>query len=162
MPLQTHTGHFCACMCACGILFVLFYDMFICSLTADATQQPVSQCLSNTTVCWQAFQESICHCLQTYCLNYSTALLYLDSLKPREDFGTYVKVQERSYWCVSVCVWACQSAQWEGHCVPWQCSRCCVPMWERTHRSIGAQIANNQFSVTAACQWEECHRLYLV
>uniref|UniRef100_A0A3Q4GP33 Pleckstrin homology domain containing, family G (with RhoGef domain) member 7 n=1 Tax=Neolamprologus brichardi TaxID=32507 RepID=A0A3Q4GP33_NEOBR len=60
---------------------------------------PVSQCLSNTTVCWQAFQESICHCLQTYCLNYSTALLYLDSLKPREDFGTYVKWCERSKQC---------------------------------------------------------------
>lgn len=43
-------------------------------------------------LCCQAFQESICHCLQKYCLNYSTALLYLDSLKPREDFGSYVKV----------------------------------------------------------------------
>lgn len=43
-------------------------------------------------ICWQAFQESLCHCLQKYCLNYSTALLYLDSLKPREDFGSYVKV----------------------------------------------------------------------
>lgn len=47
----------------------------------------------------KAFQESICHCLQTYCLNYSTALLYLDSLKPREDFGTYVKWCERSEQC---------------------------------------------------------------
>ncbi|XP_035763052.1 pleckstrin homology domain-containing family G member 7 [Neolamprologus brichardi] len=47
----------------------------------------------------KAFQESICHCLQTYCLNYSTALLYLDSLKPREDFGTYVKWCERSKQC---------------------------------------------------------------
>uniref|UniRef100_A0A3Q2XX00 Pleckstrin homology domain containing, family G (with RhoGef domain) member 7 n=1 Tax=Hippocampus comes TaxID=109280 RepID=A0A3Q2XX00_HIPCM len=44
-------------------------------------------------LCWQAFQQSICHSLQKYCLNYSTALLYLDSLKPREDFGSYVK------WC---------------------------------------------------------------
>ncbi|KAG5273464.1 hypothetical protein AALO_G00151580 [Alosa alosa] len=40
----------------------------------------------------KAFGESICHCLQKYCLNYSTAILYLDSLKPREDFGSYVKV----------------------------------------------------------------------
>ncbi|KAM9815204.1 pleckstrin homology domain-containing family G member 7 [Syngnathus typhle] len=43
----------------------------------------------------KAFRESICHCLQKYCLNYTTALLYLDSLKPREDFGSYVK------WCES-------------------------------------------------------------
>ncbi|XP_057691863.1 pleckstrin homology domain-containing family G member 7 [Corythoichthys intestinalis] len=43
----------------------------------------------------KAFRGGICHCLQKYCLNYSTALLYLDSLKPREDFGTYVK------WCES-------------------------------------------------------------
>ncbi|XP_034392034.1 pleckstrin homology domain-containing family G member 7 isoform X2 [Cyclopterus lumpus] len=47
----------------------------------------------------KAFQESLCHCLQTYCLNYSTALLYLDSLKPREDFGSYVKWCERNEQC---------------------------------------------------------------
>ncbi|XP_059190376.1 pleckstrin homology domain-containing family G member 7 [Centropristis striata] len=47
----------------------------------------------------KAFQESICHCMQKYCLNYSTALLYLDSLKPREDFGSYVKWCERNEQC---------------------------------------------------------------
>ncbi|XP_039665519.1 pleckstrin homology domain-containing family G member 7 isoform X1 [Perca fluviatilis] len=47
----------------------------------------------------KAFQESVCHCLQKYCLNYSTALLYLDSLKPREDFGSYVKWCERNDQC---------------------------------------------------------------
>ncbi|XP_041794466.1 pleckstrin homology domain-containing family G member 7 [Chelmon rostratus] len=47
----------------------------------------------------KAFQESICHCLQKYCLNYSTALLYLASLKPREDFGCYVKWCERNEQC---------------------------------------------------------------
>ncbi|XP_031716479.1 pleckstrin homology domain-containing family G member 7 isoform X2 [Anarrhichthys ocellatus] len=47
----------------------------------------------------KAFQESLCHCLQKYCLNYSTALLYLDSLKPREDFGSYVKWCERNEQC---------------------------------------------------------------
>eukprot|EP00064_Thunnus_orientalis_P023382 superscaffoldBa00008786_g23621 len=46
-----------------------------------------------------AFQESICHCLEKYCLNYSAALLYLDSLKPREDFGSYVKWCERNEQC---------------------------------------------------------------
>ncbi|XP_056273112.1 pleckstrin homology domain-containing family G member 7 isoform X2 [Pseudoliparis swirei] len=47
----------------------------------------------------KAFQESLCQCLQTYCLNYSTALLYLDSLKPREDFGSYAKWCERNSQC---------------------------------------------------------------
>ncbi|KAM9375621.1 pleckstrin homology domain-containing family G member 7 isoform 1-T3 [Pholidichthys leucotaenia] len=47
----------------------------------------------------KAFQESICHCLQKYCLNYSTALLYLDTLKSREDFGCYVKWCERNEQC---------------------------------------------------------------
>ncbi|KAM4618764.1 LOW QUALITY PROTEIN: pleckstrin homology domain-containing family G member 7 [Polymixia lowei] len=47
----------------------------------------------------KAFRESICHCLQKYCLNYSTALVYLDNLKPREDFGSYVKWCERNEQC---------------------------------------------------------------
>ncbi|XP_062402929.1 pleckstrin homology domain-containing family G member 7 [Sardina pilchardus] len=47
----------------------------------------------------KAFGESICHCLQKYCLNYSAAILYLDGLKPREDFGSYVKWCERHQQC---------------------------------------------------------------
>ncbi|XP_031420138.1 pleckstrin homology domain-containing family G member 7 [Clupea harengus] len=47
----------------------------------------------------KTFRESICHCLQKYCLNYSAAILYLDSLKPREDFGSYVKWCERNQQC---------------------------------------------------------------
>ncbi|XP_047451415.1 pleckstrin homology domain-containing family G member 7 [Mugil cephalus] len=47
----------------------------------------------------KVFQESICHCLQKYCLNYTTALLYLDSLKARDDFGSYVKWCERNEQC---------------------------------------------------------------
>ncbi|XP_030646216.1 pleckstrin homology domain-containing family G member 7 [Chanos chanos] len=47
----------------------------------------------------KAFGESVCHSLQKYCLNYSAAVLYLDSLKPREDFGTYVKWCERKEQC---------------------------------------------------------------
>ncbi|XP_016338647.1 pleckstrin homology domain-containing family G member 7 [Sinocyclocheilus anshuiensis] len=47
----------------------------------------------------KAFGDSICHCLQKYCLNYSTAILYLDSLKFREDFGSFVKWCERNEQC---------------------------------------------------------------
>ncbi|CAL8357041.1 unnamed protein product [Lota lota] len=47
----------------------------------------------------KAFQERVCHCLQKYCLNYSAALLYLDCLKAREDFGCYLKWCERKEQC---------------------------------------------------------------
>ncbi|XP_056138145.1 pleckstrin homology domain-containing family G member 7 isoform X2 [Lampris incognitus] len=47
----------------------------------------------------KAFGDSICQCLQKYCLNYSTALVYLDSLKHRQDFGSYVKWCERNEQC---------------------------------------------------------------
>uniref|UniRef100_A0A3B3XN01 Pleckstrin homology domain containing, family G (with RhoGef domain) member 7 n=1 Tax=Poecilia mexicana TaxID=48701 RepID=A0A3B3XN01_9TELE len=47
----------------------------------------------------KVFEESICHCLEKYCLNYSAALLYLHNLMPREDFGSYVKWCERSEQC---------------------------------------------------------------
>ncbi|XP_027017229.1 pleckstrin homology domain-containing family G member 7 isoform X2 [Tachysurus fulvidraco] len=47
----------------------------------------------------KAFGESICHCLQKYCLNYSKAILHLDTLKAREDFSTYLKWCERNEQC---------------------------------------------------------------
>uniref|UniRef100_A0A8C6SI84 Pleckstrin homology domain containing, family G (with RhoGef domain) member 7 n=1 Tax=Neogobius melanostomus TaxID=47308 RepID=A0A8C6SI84_9GOBI len=47
----------------------------------------------------KVFKESVCHCLQKYCLNYSAALIYLDGLKHREDFGSYVKWCERHKQC---------------------------------------------------------------
>ncbi|RXN00411.1 Pleckstrin homology domain-containing family G member 7 [Acipenser ruthenus] len=45
------------------------------------------------------FKESVCHCQQKYCLNYSSAVFYLDSLKQREDFGMYLKWCERNEQC---------------------------------------------------------------
>lgn len=47
----------------------------------------------------KAFQESICHCLQKYCMNYSTSLQYLDSLKNRPDFCCYIQWCERNPLC---------------------------------------------------------------
>ncbi|KPP66945.1 hypothetical protein Z043_114512 [Scleropages formosus] len=43
----------------------------------------------------RGFRESICHCQQKYCLNYSTATFYIESLKQRDDFVAYMK------WCES-------------------------------------------------------------
>lgn len=47
----------------------------------------------------KVFEESVCHCLEKYCLNYSSALLYLHNLMLREDFGSYVKWCERNEQC---------------------------------------------------------------
>ncbi|KAJ8002998.1 hypothetical protein DPEC_G00164800 [Dallia pectoralis] len=46
-----------------------------------------------------AFRGGICLSLQKYCLNYSAAIFYLDSLKHREDFGSYVKWCEQNQEC---------------------------------------------------------------
>ncbi|KAM9481198.1 pleckstrin homology domain-containing family G member 7 isoform 1-T1 [Clarias gariepinus] len=47
----------------------------------------------------KAFGEGICHCLQKYCMNYTKAIHYLDTLKAREDFSSYVKWCERKEQC---------------------------------------------------------------
>lgn len=41
----------------------------------------------------QYFRGSLCQSHQTYCLNYSAAVFYLESLRQREDFGIYLKVK---------------------------------------------------------------------
>ncbi|MBN3301873.1 PKHG7 protein, partial [Amia calva] len=52
-----------------------------------------------STAATVVFQEGICYCQQKYCLNYSSAVFYLDNLKQREDFGTYLKWCERNEQC---------------------------------------------------------------
>lgn len=41
----------------------------------------------------QYFRGSLCQSHQIYCLNYSAAVFYLESLRQREDFGIYLKVK---------------------------------------------------------------------
>lgn len=41
----------------------------------------------------QYFRGSLCQSHQTYCLNYSAAVFYLESLRQRNDFGIYLKVK---------------------------------------------------------------------
>ncbi|NXI39453.1 PKHG7 protein, partial [Galbula dea] len=40
------------------------------------------------------FQDDLCQTHQIYCLNYTSAVFYLENLKQREDFGIYLK-----QWC---------------------------------------------------------------
>ncbi|XP_070611925.1 pleckstrin homology domain-containing family G member 7 isoform X2 [Erythrolamprus reginae] len=45
------------------------------------------------------FQGNLCQSHQIYCLTYSSAIFYLEKLKKREDFGTYLKWCERKKEC---------------------------------------------------------------
>ncbi|XP_062441169.1 pleckstrin homology domain-containing family G member 7 [Rhea pennata] len=45
------------------------------------------------------FQGDLCQTHQIYCLNYSSAIFYLENLRQREDFGTYLKWCEQNKQC---------------------------------------------------------------
>ncbi|KGL75871.1 Pleckstrin homology domain-containing family G member 7, partial [Tinamus guttatus] len=45
------------------------------------------------------FQGDLCQTHQIYCLNYSSAVFYLENLRQREDFGIYLKWCEQNKLC---------------------------------------------------------------
>ncbi|XP_043821322.1 pleckstrin homology domain-containing family G member 7 isoform X2 [Dromiciops gliroides] len=45
------------------------------------------------------FRGSLCQSHQIYCLNYTSAIFYLENLRQREDFGIYLKWCERHAQC---------------------------------------------------------------
>lgn len=45
------------------------------------------------------FRGSLCQSHQTYCLNYSAAVFYLDTLRQRDDFSIYLKWCEQNEQC---------------------------------------------------------------
>ncbi|XP_075409329.1 pleckstrin homology domain-containing family G member 7 [Tenrec ecaudatus] len=45
------------------------------------------------------FRGSLCQSHQTYCLNYTAAVFYLESLRQRDDFGIYLKWCEQNEQC---------------------------------------------------------------
>ncbi|XP_026549524.1 pleckstrin homology domain-containing family G member 7 isoform X2 [Notechis scutatus] len=47
----------------------------------------------------QHFKGNLCQSHQIYCLTYTSAIFYLEKLKKREDFGTYLKWCERNKEC---------------------------------------------------------------
>nr|XP_012324765.1 pleckstrin homology domain-containing family G member 7 isoform X5 [Aotus nancymaae] len=50
-----------------------------------------SSSLDFISVLTKYFRGSLCESHQTYCLNYSAAIFYLESLRQRDDFGIYLK-----------------------------------------------------------------------
>ncbi|PNI38989.1 PLEKHG7 isoform 2, partial [Pan troglodytes] len=57
----------------------------------DASE--ISSSLDFISVLTKYFRGSLCQSHQTYCLNYSAAIFYLESLRQRDDFGIYLKKQ---------------------------------------------------------------------
>ncbi|XP_038612866.1 pleckstrin homology domain-containing family G member 7 [Tachyglossus aculeatus] len=51
------------------------------------------------SVLTQNFKGSLCRSHQTYCLNYTSAVFYLENLRQREDFGIYQKWCEQDERC---------------------------------------------------------------
>ncbi|XP_060633311.2 pleckstrin homology domain-containing family G member 7 [Anolis sagrei] len=47
----------------------------------------------------KSFQGNLCQSHQVYCLNYTSAIFYLEKLKKREDFGIYLKWCEQNKHC---------------------------------------------------------------
>ncbi|XP_050825863.1 pleckstrin homology domain-containing family G member 7 [Serinus canaria] len=45
------------------------------------------------------FQDDLCQTHQIYCLNYTSAIFYLEKLRQREDFGIYLKWCEQNEQC---------------------------------------------------------------
>ncbi|NXP46547.1 PKHG7 protein, partial [Heliornis fulica] len=45
------------------------------------------------------FQDDLCQTHQIYCLNYTSAVFYLENLRQREDFGIYLKWCEQNELC---------------------------------------------------------------
>ncbi|XP_007907202.2 pleckstrin homology domain-containing family G member 7 isoform X1 [Callorhinchus milii] len=55
--------------------------------------------LSSSISVLSKFQEDVCQTHQMYCLNYSTGIHYLETLKTREDFGIFLKWGEQNKLC---------------------------------------------------------------
>ncbi|XP_021778449.2 pleckstrin homology domain-containing family G member 7 isoform X1 [Papio anubis] len=64
---------------------------------ADASE--ISSSLDFISVLTKYFRGSLCQSHQTYCLNYSAAIFYLESLRQRDDFGIYLKWCEQNEQC---------------------------------------------------------------
>uniref|UniRef100_A0A8D2LNT2 Pleckstrin homology and RhoGEF domain containing G7 n=2 Tax=Varanus komodoensis TaxID=61221 RepID=A0A8D2LNT2_VARKO len=52
-----------------------------------------------TSVLTKYFQGNMCQSHQIYCLNYTSAIFYLEKMKKKKDFGTYLKWCEQNELC---------------------------------------------------------------
>ncbi|XP_073410373.1 pleckstrin homology domain-containing family G member 7 isoform X3 [Dendrobates tinctorius] len=55
--------------------------------------------LSLTDLLTKYFKDNLCLSHQIYCLNYTSAIIYLETLKQRDDFATYLKWCEQQEQC---------------------------------------------------------------
>ncbi|KAJ6656309.1 hypothetical protein lerEdw1_003812 [Lerista edwardsae] len=91
----------------CGLLFANLEELNQVSLSfvtsffsviKDHLVNPTSP-LDFISVLTKYFQGNLCQSHQIYCLNYTSAVFYLEKLKKREDFGVYLKWCERNEQC---------------------------------------------------------------
>uniref|UniRef100_A0ACB8FNH6 Uncharacterized protein n=2 Tax=Sphaerodactylus townsendi TaxID=933632 RepID=A0ACB8FNH6_9SAUR len=68
------------------------------SIIKDHLVKAISS-LDFISVLTKYFQGNLCQTLQIYCLNYTSAVYYLEKLKKRKDFGTYLKWCEQNKQC---------------------------------------------------------------
>ncbi|XP_053108956.1 pleckstrin homology domain-containing family G member 7 isoform X2 [Hemicordylus capensis] len=68
------------------------------SAIKDHLVKPMSS-IDFISVLEECFQGNLCQSHQIYCLNYTSAVFYLEKLKKREDFGIYLKWCEQNELC---------------------------------------------------------------
>ncbi|XP_066490594.1 pleckstrin homology domain-containing family G member 7 [Tiliqua scincoides] len=91
----------------CGLLFANLEELnqvslsFVTSFFSDIKDHLVNptSSLDFIPVLTKYFQGNLCQSHQMYCLNYTSAVFYLEKLKKREDFGVYLKWCERNEQC---------------------------------------------------------------
>ncbi|XP_062989874.1 pleckstrin homology domain-containing family G member 7 [Elgaria multicarinata webbii] len=74
-----------------------FVSSFFSAIEDHFVQRTAS--IDFTSVLTKNFQGNLCQSHQIYCLNYTSAIFYLEKLKKREDFGTYLKWCEHNEQC---------------------------------------------------------------
>nr|DBA31053.1 TPA: hypothetical protein GDO54_006964 [Pyxicephalus adspersus] len=76
-----------------------FATSFFNTIKSRELESSTSVSLSLADLLTQYFKDNLCLIHQIYCLNYTSAVIYLETLKQREDFAAYIKWCEQQEQC---------------------------------------------------------------
>ncbi|XP_007503269.2 pleckstrin homology domain-containing family G member 7 [Monodelphis domestica] len=76
-----------------------FVSCFFSTIKAYINSSGSTSSMDFISVLSKHFRGSLCQSHQVYCLNYTSTIFYLESLRQREDFGIYLKWCERHNQC---------------------------------------------------------------
>ncbi|XP_037701104.1 pleckstrin homology domain-containing family G member 7 isoform X2 [Choloepus didactylus] len=76
-----------------------FVNSLFCIIKDYVDASKLAPTMDFISVLKKYFRGSLCQSHQTYCLNYSAAVFYLESLRQRDDFGIYLKWCEQNEQC---------------------------------------------------------------